>query len=214
MRMHVYDHVYRLLRHAVVTRVIPPGTRIVEEALAAQFDVSRTPVRDALRRLEADGLLERPGRGGLIVSNLTPEDVEDIFVIRETLDHTVAKLLTRRAKAIDWSEIRALASALDKIAAAGGTTSFEFMAAHEDLHVAIYRLAFTSRVASMLSERMLTLVDIAGELSYVEAESASSSGHADLVEALASGSSRRAVAAAEAHCREARLAARGRDTVA
>jgi hypothetical protein len=44
VRMHVYDHVYRLLRHAVVTRAIPPGTRIVEETLAAQFEVSRTPV--------------------------------------------------------------------------------------------------------------------------------------------------------------------------
>ena len=57
VRTHVYDHVYRVLRHAVIIRSIPPGTRIVEATLATQLEVSRTPIRDALRRLEADGLL-------------------------------------------------------------------------------------------------------------------------------------------------------------
>src|SRR5580704_130661 len=84
--VHVYDHVYRLVRHALISRAIKPGTRVVEAELAARLQVSRTPVRDALRRLEADGLLQRVGRGGLMAASVQPDELEDIFRVRTSLD--------------------------------------------------------------------------------------------------------------------------------
>lgn len=204
LRAHVYDYVYRVVRHAVITRSIPPGTPVVEATLADQLEVSRTPVRDALRRLEADGLLERTGGKSLVVANFSPDDVEDIFLVRATLDQAVARLLVQRTVASDWEPIRKGARALDAIAIKRGTGSFEFAAAHNEFHSAIYRLAFTPRVAEMVSERILALVEIAGELSYAEPPSDSSvASHLELVDALSSGGARRAVAAARAHCSDA-----------
>jgi DNA-binding GntR family transcriptional regulator len=206
--LHVSDHVYRMLRHAVVSGAMPPGTRIVEAALASQLEVSRTPIRDALRRLEGDGLLERSGARGLVVSTLTADDIEDIFLLRATLDRAVAKLLVHRTVDGDWVKLREDAVVLDALEAESGTGSFEFAEAHNALHEAIYRLAFAPRVAGMLSDRLLVLIEIAAELSYAGgARKVPPSNHLGLIDALASGNVRIAVAAADEHCWEAHRAA-------
>jgi len=88
---------YRQLREAILDGRISMGSRINEAELAAQWQVSRTPIRDALRRLEAEGLVEAsPGRG-MIVPTLSRADVEELYVLRESLEGMAARLAAERA---------------------------------------------------------------------------------------------------------------------
>ena len=206
--VHVYDHVYRLVRHALLSRQVPPGTRVVEAALAAQLQVSRTPVRDAMRRLESDGLLERVPGGGLGAALFSDDEVADVFLVRWALDQLVAELVTKRANAYDWDRLRDLARALGPSARKNGLGSYEFSEAHNQLHAAIYEMAFSPRVAKMLADRVIGLVEIAGGLSYREARKEPVvEQHLELIDALASGSVRRAKAAVLDHVDAARQAA-------
>ncbi|HLA24137.1 MAG TPA: GntR family transcriptional regulator [bacterium] len=89
--------VYRQLREAILTALIPMGTRINEVELASDWRISRTPIRDALRRLEAEGLVQgAPGRG-MIVPVLTRVDVDELYALREGLEGMAARLAAERA---------------------------------------------------------------------------------------------------------------------
>jgi len=208
--IHAYDHVYRLLRHAIASGVVQPGTRVVEATLAERFQVSRTPIRDALRRLESDGLLIRAGSVGLEVARFSPVELEDIFTLRREFDRLTARLACARGTHDDWKRARSLVSELGRVQAVSGAASYEFSRAHEGVHEAIYAIAFAPAVARMLGDRMIGLVEMAGELSYPGGapEEPALEQHEKLLDELASRSVRRAVAAAEEHCREAERAAR------
>jgi DNA-binding GntR family transcriptional regulator len=210
--VHVYDHVYRLLRHAVISGALKPGTRVVEASLAFQLNVSRTPIRDALRRLESDGLLERSPGGGLEVARVEAQDIEDLFHVRAALDRLAAEFAARCAQDADWDSVRRMAMELGPIIERSGTRSYEFNQAHDALHAAIYHLAFGPRVARMLHARLLGLVEIAGGFSYAdEHEEPVVNQHRQLVDELASGDITRAVAAANEHVAAASTVARLRN---
>jgi len=80
------DQVYENLSHAILTRKIKPGQHLVEQPLANQLSVSRISVREAIRRLAQDGLVEIiPSKGSFVV-NLTAEDVKEIYQLRSALE--------------------------------------------------------------------------------------------------------------------------------
>jgi len=88
---------YRELREAILAARIPMGARINELELAAEWRISRTPIRDALRRLEAEGLVQgAPGRG-MIVPLLSRADLDELYVVREALEGMAARLAAERA---------------------------------------------------------------------------------------------------------------------
>jgi DNA-binding GntR family transcriptional regulator len=177
---------------------------VVEAALATQLQVSRTPVRDALRRLEGDGLLERVPGGGLSAASFSGEELADVFRIRLAFDELVAELATKRHKSADWDHVREMARSLGAVVKRSGTGSYEFSEAHDQFHSAIYGMAFSPRVGKMVSERVMGLVEIAGGLSYRDArQEPVVAQHLDLIEALASGSVKRAKLAMADHVAEA-----------
>jgi DNA-binding GntR family transcriptional regulator len=80
------DQVYQNLSHAILTQKIKPGQHLVEQPLANQLSVSRVSVREAIRRLAQDGLVEIiPSKGSFVVS-LTADDVEEIYQLRSALE--------------------------------------------------------------------------------------------------------------------------------
>jgi DNA-binding GntR family transcriptional regulator len=90
-RAPISDELYRHLRDAIVRGEVEPGGRITEEELAALASVSRTPVREALRRLEVDGLLRASPRG-LVVNEFSPEELADVCAVRDALEALAARL--------------------------------------------------------------------------------------------------------------------------
>ncbi len=77
---------YEMLKHAIITGEIPAGERIVETDYAERLHISRTPLREALRKLERDGLVEYVMRRGVVVRAFTIADVEEIYTIRNALE--------------------------------------------------------------------------------------------------------------------------------
>ncbi|MDD3411992.1 MAG: GntR family transcriptional regulator, partial [Eubacteriales bacterium] len=78
----IRDIAYETLKHAIITGQIPAGARIVETEYADRLHISRTPLREALRKLERDGLVEYMLRRGVVVRAFTIADVEEIYTIR------------------------------------------------------------------------------------------------------------------------------------
>ncbi|WP_251447656.1 MULTISPECIES: GntR family transcriptional regulator [unclassified Microbacterium] len=98
---------YDGIRELILTNALPANEPLVETALAEQFGVSRTPIRDALRRLEQDGLVERFGRG-VRVRELSPEEILEIYEVRETLEAAAARAAANRRTELDLSRLAAI----------------------------------------------------------------------------------------------------------
>ena len=81
----IRDIAYETLKHAIITGEIPAGSRIVETVYAQRLHISRTPLREAFRKLELDGLVSCEIRRGVVVRAFTIEDIEEIFTIRNAL---------------------------------------------------------------------------------------------------------------------------------
>jgi len=102
------DLVAAELRSAIFSGALAPGERLKQEALASNLNVSRIPVREALRILEAEGLIEStPGRGSRVVT-ITPDDAADVLTVRGTLEGLAARLATARVSGEDIEGLRAL----------------------------------------------------------------------------------------------------------
>jgi DNA-binding GntR family transcriptional regulator len=91
------DRVYLRLRNAIHEGALPPGSRLVERRLGDQLGVSRAPVRDALLRLEQDGLVMSAGRRGKIVATLSARDAWEVYSLRATLEAMACRLAAERA---------------------------------------------------------------------------------------------------------------------
>ena len=87
---------YALILEAIDSHIYTPGDRLVESELAERFGVSRTPIREALQRLETQNLLTRDGRS-LIVASLDHTQLSDLYVVRGELEGLAARLAARHA---------------------------------------------------------------------------------------------------------------------
>lgn len=88
------DEVYESLKKSILYGKLKAGQRLVEEQIALQVGISRTPVREAFHKLERDDLVTRLPKGGFAVREFTKEDVEEIFGIRSALESYAAYLAT------------------------------------------------------------------------------------------------------------------------
>jgi len=110
----VRELVLERLREAILNRTLKPGDRIVEAELAQVFNVSRTPVREALRVLEAEGLLRRIPRKGLFVRGITREDVVEIYSIRIALESLAVSIAVERITPVEISRLAKLVDQMKK----------------------------------------------------------------------------------------------------
>lgn len=111
------------IRRDIIFGALPSGTRVTETALAQKYGISRVPVREALRALEAEGFVESKPYAGSTVSQIPVDDAEDLFFVREALEAATARRAARRAAAqfetgapsVEWWQARkVLAGVLDE----------------------------------------------------------------------------------------------------
>jgi DNA-binding GntR family transcriptional regulator len=86
------QHVFENLKQAIIRGEVSPGKRLVESRIADALGISRTPVREAIHKLEREGLLEKLPRGGFSVMGFSREDIEETFGIRSVLESYAARL--------------------------------------------------------------------------------------------------------------------------
>lgn len=141
--------VYRRLREHLLSGRLAAGTRINEAELAADWRISRTPIRDALRRLEAEGLVAAsPGRG-MVVPVLTVADVDDLYAVREALEGMATRRAAERATPQFLAQLNGL---IKSFGTAVKQENFEQLVATDSaLHEAIARMAQNSHLEQAIT---------------------------------------------------------------
>jgi len=181
---------YLLVKRAILDRDLGPGENLVETALAERFGVSRTPIREALQRLEQDGLVERGDRG-LVVRDVSPEEILDIYETRIALEGTAARLAADRRTHLDLLQIRRQLAAMSEVAEGDEARMAE---TNRGFHTAVWLashnpslLDLFNRLDQHLARYPVTTLSYPGRWKTAIAE------HADILDAI----DRRDTAAAE-----------------
>jgi DNA-binding GntR family transcriptional regulator len=110
-----FERIYRTLRDRICLLEYPPGMRLSEEELASEFEISRTPVRRVLARLEAEGLIEARHGVGTIVTDIEIEDLAQVYHLRLELAELIGRLSPIPRSAADLDRIRRLIASYDSI---------------------------------------------------------------------------------------------------
>ena len=103
------DLVYLELKHKILTGEIVSQTRLMEIDLSEKMNVSRTPIREAIKRLADDGLVKVEPRRGAYVANISIKDMLDVFEVREDMEGFVTKLAAQRITDEEKQQLRAIA---------------------------------------------------------------------------------------------------------
>jgi GntR family transcriptional regulator of gluconate operon len=137
------DQIAHRLRIDIIRGAISDGTHLAEDAIASRFDVSRGPVRDALRQLESEGLVESR-RKRLYARSLGMGDIEELYALREALESLALRLAIERAGAKAWDGVQGI---VEEMRVAGELDDFErFANADMDFHTSFYRLSESRRL--------------------------------------------------------------------
>ena len=104
------DLVYLELKHKILTGEIVSQTRLMEIDLSEKMNVSRTPIREAIKRLSDDGLVKVEPRRGAYVANISIKDMLDVFEVREDMEGFVAKLAAQRITDEEKGKLREIAA--------------------------------------------------------------------------------------------------------
>ena len=96
---------YSELQTGILSGVIPDGSKLTEQAVCKKYNVSRTPVREAFRQLEADGLIENIPNRGAFVTGLTKRDISDLFDLRGLFEVQAVEWAIRRMTSEDIAQL-------------------------------------------------------------------------------------------------------------
>ena len=139
---------YEVLKKAIITGEIPAGERIVETDYADRLHISRTPLREALRKLERDGLVEYVMRRGVIVHAFTTEDVEQIYTIRNCLEMLTLPDIIEKATPEDIAHLRELLAKMDELNAKNDVEALSPVA--REFHTAITAISGKNRILRVI----------------------------------------------------------------
>lgn len=99
---------YELLLAEIETGGLPPGMRLREVDLAARFSISRTPIREALKRLELQGIVTHEPHHGAVVASLDYAQIVELYLLREVLEGTAARLAAQYASSVEIEVLQAM----------------------------------------------------------------------------------------------------------
>lgn len=187
---------YDALVDALRSGAFAPGDRLREEDVGERLGLSRTPVREALRRLEADGIVEHRPRIGAVIRSLSHAEVVELYEMRVVLERTAAELAAKHGAA---AEFDALDDLNDRIEAERANPALG-AAINQDFHRGLYlagRNRFLLEAARALNNSLLLL----GPTTYTDPARIDVvvGEHRQIVEALRAGDAPAAGQAAEAH---------------
>lgn len=143
----VRNDVYTFLRNAIIDGKLKPGDRVVERKIADDLNVSRTPIREAIRQLEQEGLLSHLPQRGVVVTSLTTRDVWELYTIRAVLEGLAARLAAERISPGEVNQLEVLLSGMEKVL---GINNDELDELHRKFHRLIVTAAQSPRLGQMV----------------------------------------------------------------
>lgn len=144
------DRAYEQIRELIISGELAPGDPLGEEALAELCGVSRTPIRDALRRLEADMLVGRTETQRSFVADWSLDDIEDVFELRAMLEARAARRAAGRMNDESLARLRACNAAIGRAIAVSPPDIDAFLEQNRDFHAIILELAASRRLSLLL----------------------------------------------------------------
>jgi DNA-binding GntR family transcriptional regulator len=172
---------YETLKKSILAGDLMPGHPLIEVALAEWVGVSRTPIREALQRLEQDGLVYRSDRG-LMVRERSPQEILDIYETRVALEATVGRVAAERRTQHDVLILREL---LQRGAAVRGDDAADLVEANEQFHRAMWRASHNESLIDLLERLNLHLARYPGTtLSWPGRWAAARRQHKQIVDAV------------------------------
>lgn len=140
--------IYQYLRNSIISGKIPAGTHLVEEELAKQLAASRTPVREALRKLESADLVKHYRRRGVEVRQITPKDAADLYDMCALLEGHAARLMAEHGSPEALYRLYHLLEQMRQCLAEGDEAAE--MGYHRDFHRTIYSASGNKRLEHLL----------------------------------------------------------------
>jgi DNA-binding GntR family transcriptional regulator len=185
------EAVLRHLARDIVEGRLRPGRHLVETQLCEELGVSRSPLREAIHRLAAEGLVDIIPRKGAFVATLTERDINDVFAVRAQLERLAARLAAQRATAADVEELRRQNEQCVAAVEAGDVNAF-FMA-NDAFHAQLARIASNDYLAQLQhAAAQRTYRPLFLYLSTTDHLDRSNQDHAALIEEIAAGHAGRA----------------------
>ena len=144
------QHVFDNLKQAIIRGDVPSGERLVESTIAETLDISRTPVREAIHKLEREGFLKKLPRGGFVVDILTKEDIEETFGIRSVLESYAARLATLKHQK---EELAPLEKKIDEFQKYLNQGKLDILPrVNTEFHDLLYALSRSQKLIKMISD--------------------------------------------------------------
>ena len=143
------DVVFNTLREAILKGELKPGERLMELQLAAKLGVSRTPIREAIRMLEQEGLAVTIPRKGAEVAKMTEKDMEDVLQIREALDELAVRIACEQIRADQLEELSDTMHEFEESTKTGDVK--KIAEADVKFHDIIYQSTGNPKLVNMLS---------------------------------------------------------------
>lgn len=192
---------YEVIKEAILDGTLAPGSPLVESQVAAWCGVSRTPVREALTRLEQDGLISREERG-LVVRERSPEEILDIYEVRIVLEMTAARVAAERHASFDRVRLERLLRECERVDAADGAA---LTRVNREFHTGVWQASHNESLVDLLTRLNLHLARYpATTLSYPGRWDQAVEQHRQLVSAILSRDADKAEQLARDHFVEAR----------
>lgn len=143
------EHVFESLKHSIVRGKVSSGEWLVESHIAETLGISRTPVREAIHKLELEGLIERQPRGGFTVLGLNRNDIEETFGIRSVLEGYAARLAAVKHKE---EELAALEKKIEEFQNALDRKKMDVLPViNTEFHDLLYALSKSPKLLHMIN---------------------------------------------------------------
>jgi DNA-binding GntR family transcriptional regulator len=146
----LYEQVAERLRSRIFAHELAPGSWIDEQALAREYGISRTPLREALKVLASEGLVVLKPRRGCYVTELSEQDIDEVFPVMAMLEGRVAEEAARRITGADFSRLSAIHDELERQAAANDAD--RFFEANQRFHSALQEIAGNRYLAQLIDD--------------------------------------------------------------
>jgi len=139
IRKNLIEDVYQDLRTKILSDKIYPGQKISETTLAAEYNCSRTPVRESLKRLENDGLVVIKPKSGTYVKNETAQDFVELIQVRSSLERLAFQLALERTTSREINHLEKIIYDLDSLISDEPIDMMSFARAHYNFHYSLVR---------------------------------------------------------------------------
>lgn len=144
----IRERAYHYLKSLILEGYFKPGDRLIERELASKLNISRTPIREALFRLESQGFVKTVPRKGVVVTNISFEEVVEVFTILSSLEVLAAKLAAQR---IDGETQKELDEQIEKLEQLLQNSNEILDNAHIDMNMILYKAAKSPKLFEILS---------------------------------------------------------------